>query len=435
LFGAANTGAIVTPLNWRAPFPELLPLIEQARPTLIFCGQEDHEIASRLASACGATLIDFDDQSALGYESLLSNAAPHAGRSRWLSDDIWYLLYTSGTTGQPKAVIQTYGMALVNAINVGQAIDLRADDVTLNFLPLFHTAGINLHTLPTLFAGGHVLVLPGFDASSVIELLETGKVTTFFGVPAIYQALSLHPRFGLVDLSVVRHWGCGGAPLPDALVHSFAARGALVANGMGMTETGPTVFLADPQTATQKVGSVGKPQILCDARIVRPDGTDAAIDEAGELWLSGPGITPGYWNNPTATAAAFTPDGWLRTGDLARQDSDGSYFIVGRLKEMFISGAENVYPAEVENVLALHPSVLEAAVCGIEDDRWGEIGWAWILLRPDATDPSSGELDRWCKDRLAAFKVPKRFLFVDEFPRTPAGKVQKHIILQNREPL
>ncbi|WP_198534145.1 AMP-binding protein [Aquidulcibacter paucihalophilus] len=424
LFAAANTGAIVTPLNWRAPLPELSPLVAAASPVMMFCGTEDAEVAGALAANSGAKLIDFDQD----YEELLQNANPSQARRHWAFDDIWYLLYTSGTTGQPKAVIQTYGMAHVNTVNLGQAIDLQSSDVTLNFLPLFHTAGINLHTLPTLFAGGHVLILPGFEADPVMNLLAEGRISTFFGVPAIYQALSLHPEFAKVELDRVRHWGCGGAPLADALVHEFARRGAKVANGMGMTETGPTVFLADPETATQKIGSVGKPQILCEARLVGAEGKDVAIGETGELWLSGPGITPGYWGNAEATAAALTPDGWLKTGDLARQDEDGCFYIVGRLKEMYISGAENVYPAEVENVLARHPAILEAAVLGVADARWGEVGHAFILLRPTYDAPEISDIQAWCRAQLAAFKVPKHVTFVDEFPRTPAGKIQKHLI-------
>lgn len=430
LFAAANTGAIVTPLNWRAPFPELLPLVQDAQPLILFYGNEDADTAIQLAQVCGAIAIDFDEPSANGFEALLAEAVPLPPRRRWPCADTWYLLYTSGTTGKPKAVIQTYGMAHVNAVNLGQAIDLSTYDVTLNFLPLFHTAGINLHTLPTLFAGGHVIILPGFDVDIVMKLLVEDRISTFFAVPAVYQALSLHPNFSRAELTRVRHWGCGGAPLADALVHAFAARGAMVANGMGMTETGPTVFLADPETATSKVGSVGRPQILCEARIVAPDGQDVRPGEAGELWLSGPGITPGYWNNPAATAAAITDDGWLKTGDLARQDADGCFYIVGRLKEMFISGAENVYPAEVENVLALHPDILEAAVVGVADTRWGEVGHAFLMTRPGASPPDLDEVIQWCRKHLAAYKVPRYFTWIDDFPRTPAGKIQKHLIVR-----
>jgi fatty-acyl-CoA synthase len=422
LFACARIEAILVPLNWRSPPAELEPIVASCGPTVLICGHEDRQAAGALAGAA-MRRVDLDLQ-----PDWADAAAPVAPRHAWREDQTWYLLHTSGTSGKPKAVIQTVGMAHVNAVNIGHAVQLTGADTTLNFLPLFHTAGINLHTLPALFAGASVLMLPGFDAAATLELIETRRISTFFGVPAVYSALSLHPRFADADLSAVRHWGCGGAPLPDVLVGTFAAKGALVANGMGMTETGPTLFLADPATAKEKIGSVGRPQLLSRVRIVRPDGGDCADGEPGELWIGGPGITPGYWGDPEATATAITPDGWLRSGDLASRDSDGCYHIVGRLKDMFISGAENVYPAEVENVLAAHPAILEAAVCGVPDERWGEVGWAWIQLRPGHALPDPQGLADWCRARLAPYKVPRRFLVVDDFPRTAAGKVQKHLI-------
>lgn len=423
LFACAKLGAILVPLNWRMPAPEMRQLVADSRPLLAFAGAEDMETARTAADGlCPLIGLDVPD----GYEAMLEAAAPHPGREVWPADQVWYLLYTSGTTGTPKAVIYTYAMALVNYINISQPVGITGGDTTLCFLPLFHTAGINLHALPTLIAGGRVLVLPGFDPDVMLDLLAGGRLHTFFGVPAVYQQIALHPRFDEVDLSLVRHWGCGGAPLPDSLAQRFFDRGVRVCNGMGMTETGPTLFIVDPADAAAKIGSVGKPQIMTRVRIVGPDGRDVPCGEAGELWISGPGITPGYWQRPDATAAAFAHGGWLRSGDLAREDGDGYYYIVGRLKEMFISGGENVYPAEVENVLMLHPAVLEAAVVGTPDERWGEVGRAFIRTRPGAHPPSAEELTTFCRARLAAYKVPKRFDLIDDFPRTAAGKVQKH---------
>lgn len=423
LFACGKLGAILVPLNWRMPANELRPLIEDSAPRLAVCGAED--AATMTEALAGRTgLLSLDD----GYRERRDAAARHPGRLVWPAGETWYLLYTSGTTGLPKAVIQTYGMALVNAINIGRAIDLRNDDVTLNFLPLFHTAGINLHTLPALIAGGQVLVLPGFDADRMIALLAQNRLDSFFGVPAVYQELSLHPDFETVDLTGVRSWGCGGAPLPDVLIETYAKRGVQVCNGMGMTETGPTVFLMDPPSAAKKIGSVGKPQLLATIRIVDTDGNDVPQGETGELWISGPGVTPGYWDRSDVTAAAFSPDGWLKSGDLARQDADGYTYIVGRSKDMFISGGENVYPAEVENVLAEHPAILEAAVVGVPDERWGEVGRAYLLPRPEQTIPDDASLAAFCRERLAAYKAPKSFVAVSEFPRTAAGKIQKHLI-------
>lgn len=431
LMACGKIGGILVPLNWRMPAAELEPLIEDCEPALIIHGAEDRETALVLAGQADLACLDLDR--ADSYPQRLAAAEPLAGRERWPSGDTWYLIYTSGTTGRPKGVIQTYGMALVNYLNISQAIGLRDGDATLNFLPLFHTAGINLHTLPVLIAGGQVHVLPGFEADAMLELIEAGGIDVFIGVPAIYRELSLHPRFDATDLTKVRHWACGGAPLPDTLVERFAARGPLVCNGFGMTETGPTAFLSNPEAATSKIGSVGKPQLFIDARIAKPDGALAADEETGEIQFAGPGLTPGYWNRPEETKALFTADGWLKSGDLGRRDADGYVYVVGRIKEMYISGGENVYPAEVENVLAAHPAVFEAAIVGEPSEKWGETGCAHIELKPGAA-ATAEELKDWCRDRLAAFKVPARFVFADALPRTAAGKVQKHRLACEDQP-
>jgi fatty-acyl-CoA synthase len=424
MFAAAKRGAILTPLNFRAPPGELAPLLQDCGAKLLIFGAEDAGLAQATAYACAR--LGLDDPGPAGYEALLGGAAPWPARAAWPARDCWCLIYTSGTTGRPKGVIQTYGMSFANYVNTRSAFDIRADDVTLNFLPLCHTAGINLNAMPTLYAGGRVVTVDGFQADVMLGLVAQGRLSTLFAVPAVYQQLALHPDFARTDFSKVRAWGCGGAPLPDALVDTYRAVGVRVRNGMGMTETGPTVFLVDEAQAWSKVGSVGKPQILAEARIVRPDGSNAAPGETGELWFAGPNVTPGYWNQPEATAAAFAPGGWLKSGDLARTDADGDVYVVGRSKEMFISGGANVYPAEVENVLALAPGVLEAAVVGVPDARWGEVGKAYVLRRPDAADITADALSAFVRERLATYKTPAHWVFVSAFPRTPAGKVQKH---------
>ena len=427
LFACARLGAILVPLNWRMPAKELALLLDDCGAALLIHGTEDADTAGSLARK-GLVLLDLDDSGNSGFRRRRDALQVLKGRASSPADETWYLLYTSGTTGKPKAVIQTYGMALANYINIAQAMGLRADDTSLNYLPLFHTGGINLTTLPALIMGGRTLITPGFDLERTVELLETGELDTFFGVPAIYQAISLHPRFDQLDLSRVRCWGCGGAPMPDKLLAQFAARGATVLNGMGMTETGPTVFLMDEANAGVKVGSVGKPQILASVRLVDQDGIDVQRGETGELWFSGLGITPGYFQRPEATAEALTPDGWLRSGDLGRQDEDGYYYIVGRLKDMFISGGENVYTAEVEGRLAEHPDILEAAVIGVPDDKWGEVGCAYLLARPGHALPPAPDIMAFCKQGMASYKAPRQFIPVKDFPRTAAGKVQKHLL-------
>jgi fatty-acyl-CoA synthase len=422
LFGCAKLGAVLVPLNWRMPAGELDALIADADPALLFYGAEDAQTAARLGGGVPAVGLDED------YEALLAAAAPGPVRPMWPAGSTWYLLYTSGTTGRAKGVIYTFQMALANHVSLRTAIDLVSSDVSLSFLPNFHTAGINLHALPTLIAGGRVLLLPAFDADAVVDLLERRRLDNFFAVPTVYQSLLDHPRFARAPLGHVRHWGCGGAPLPESVARRCRDLGIRLCNGMGMTETGPTAFLLDPADAWERIGSVGKPQLLCSARIVDAAGRDVPDGEVGDLLFAGPGITPGYWRNEEATRAAFTPDGWLRSGDLARRDADGFFYIAGRRKEMFISGGENVYPAEVENVLCAHPAVADVAVLGRPDPRWGEVGTAFVQLTPKASAPREDELQAFCRQRLAPYKVPKSFAFVADFPRTSAGKIQKHLL-------
>jgi fatty-acyl-CoA synthase len=419
LFACGKLGAILVPLNWRQPVPELLPVAQYATPKLLIHDAENAAVAAALS----LPLLSLED-----YEkALAASTAPGSFDTAWPTDRIWYMLYTSGTTGKPKAVIQTPGMAYANAINIGQATDLTSADTTLNYLPLFHTAGINLHTLPVLIFGGSVRVLKKFEIDPVMTALQNGDCTAFLGVPAIYQAISLHKDFNTADFSKVRSWSCGGAPLPITLIELFAKRDVLVCNGMGMTETGPTVFLMDRARANAKIGSVGKPQILAEVRVVDDHDCPLPADHAGELQIRGPGVTPGYWNNEAATKAAFTKDGWLRTGDVARRDADGYYYIVDRIKDMFISGGENVYPAEVEIVIYRFPGVLECAVIGVPDEKWGEVGCVYVLPQP-GTSIDMDALRAFCRENLAAYKVPKHIRVIEDFPRTAAGKVQKHIL-------
>jgi len=422
LFAAAKAGLILVPLNWRLTASELRPILADCDPRLLL-----HDAATASLAEVVAREADIDHLSFDRCDELARKTQPRADRATtWATDRVWYLLYTSGTTGKPKAVIQTPGMALANYINVQQATGIGPADGTVNFLPLFHTAGINLHALPVFIGGGTSHVLAKFDIDPLLDLIEARAIKVFFGVPAVYQAISLHPRFQRMDFSHVHHWGCGGAPLPENLIHAFLAKGALVCNGMGMTETGPTVFLMDPAHAKEKIGSVGKAQIMTEVRLVDAAGKVVADGAPGEFQFRGPNITPGYFNNPEATAAAFDDD-WLRSGDVGRRDADGYYFIVDRIKDMYISGGENVYPAEVEAVLHAHPAILEAAVIGVADARWGEVGHAHILLRPDqALDAAA--VRTWARARLAAYKVPQHITFVGEFPRTAAGKIQKHML-------
>ncbi|WP_203291383.1 class I adenylate-forming enzyme family protein [Maricaulis parjimensis] len=423
LFGCAKLGAILVPFNWRMTARELRDLVDDCAPTLCLAGGEEFALASQALSDTGIELVDLEQDFPAGRDA----AQPHAGRQAWPGDETWYLIYTSGTTGRPKGVIQTYRMALVNYVNIAQATGLTGADSTLNFLPLFHTAGINLHTLPVLIAGGQVHIMPGFDAGRMLDLINQDQIDILLGVPSVFRELIEHPDFAAAELTRVRHWASGGAPLPNAIVETFAERGAILCNGFGMTETGPTAFLADPAHALSHIGSVGQTQILSQARIAAPDGTILPTGEIGEVQFFGPGLTPGYWQRPTETAELFTDDGWLRSGDLGRIDADGHGYVVGRIKEMYISGGENVYPAEIEDVLAQHPALADIAIAGVDDHKWGEVGCAYYVSH-DGQEIPTDQLERWCRDRLAAYKVPRHFIRCDSLPRTAAGKIQKHLL-------
>ena len=450
LYGCAKAGVVMVCLNWRLPAAELAPIVDDAQPTAFVCGEEFLAVASAVlagraplpgAVVRGAARVaearpapgtpagrapaahDWPD-----YESALAASSGRVVEMPcWPMDQPWHLLYTSGTTGQPKGVIQTYGMAFFNAVHGMLATRLSGDDVLLAALPFFHTGGLNLYANPILFAGGTVVVMRQFDAGEALRWLES-EITQFLGVPALYLFIAQHPRFAQARFPKMRHWSAGGSPMPLTLLETWADKGVTICFGFGMTETGPTVFIPDEATARAKPGSVGKPVGTMLTRVVDAQGRDCAANQRGELLIKGPGVTPGYWRNAEATQAAIR-DGWLHTGDVAYVDDDGDYWIVDRLKDMFISGGENVYPAEVENLLYRMPGVAEAAVIGVPDPRWVEVGLAVIVLDAGAwLDEAS--VQAWCRERLAGYKVPRHVRFVDALPRTPAGKVEKPALRQ-----
>jgi fatty-acyl-CoA synthase len=417
LFACAKLSAILVPLNWRLAIPELEFIIGDCRPRVLIYQDAYADAAEILGTPVRLQLGE-------AYAAAKAGADPDGvGNVTATLDDPWAIMYTSGTTGHPKGAVVTHGMFFWNAINIGHAVDLTSKSTNLNVLPTFHTGGLNLYTTPCLHLGARSINLAEFNPEAVLRYLESGEITHFFGVPAIYQFLAEHPRWLDADLSKVESWACGGAPMPVALLKRYAARGVVIRQGMGLTETSPTVFLTDEAHAISKVGSVGKPTLHTEIRVVDEAGEDVGTDEVGELWVRGPNVTPGYWERPDANADSFT-DGWLHTGDAARIDADGYVFIVDRWKDMYISGGENVYPAEVEQVLFHHPNVLDVAVIGVEDERWGEVGMAVVVPR-EADSLAADDLIAFCSDKLAKYKIPKLVTAIDELPRNAAGKVLK----------
>jgi fatty-acyl-CoA synthase len=322
-------------------------------------------------------------------------------------------------------------MTFFNCVNLGGLAYTSPSSVLLTVLPLFHTGGLNCYTNPVLHAGGTVLIMRAFDPGQALQLIgdPARRINVFFGVPAIYQFMAQHPAFETTDFSRLVIGGVGGAPMPVPLLETWQARGVALQQGYGMTETSPAVLALDREDAARKAGSAGKPVLHTEVRIVRPDGSDAGAGELGELWVRGPNVTPGYWNRPDANRSSFT-DGWLHTGDATRIDDEGFYYIVDRWKDMYISGGENVYPAEVENVLHQIDALAEAAVIGIADPQWGETGLAIVAVKPGRT-LSEAEIHAHCQANLARFKCPRAIRFVDALPRNATGKIHKPTLRQS----
>lgn len=422
LFAGARAGLVVVPLNWRLAAAELRSVVQDFRPSLLICEPEFAVTAVNATEGIDCVCLAFDESQ--GYESLQSEAeGTIATMPPRPDDDLWMLLYTSGTTGRPKGVMQTFGMVYVNAANTLITNKVAPGDVFLNVLPFFHTGGLNLYTLPVLMTGGTVIIERRFDPEATLTRLST-DVDSMFAVPAIYLTLANHPAFPGARFQRLRNLSVGGAPIPPAIGEAFAAKGIVVAPSYGMTEAGPTIFASDAQTASLKPLSVGKPVGASLVRLIDEAGNEIQHAGRGELQIAGPVVTPGYWNRPDATREAIK-EGWLSTGDVAVRDADGDIFIVDRLKDMFISGGENVYPAEIENFLYDLPDVAEAAVIGVPDTRWGEVGLAVVVPRPgNKIEPD--RLRAACKAQLAGYKVPQHVRIVDSLPRTPSGKVEKH---------
>jgi len=423
-FACGRLGAVFLPLNTRLTVPELEYIVGDAAPKVMIHDSDLAETGRAVAALCKveSSLLLGPDGS---YEAAIATALPLDISEDVTLDDISTIMYTSGTTGRPKGAIITHGMTFWNCVNLGGPACIMPGSVLLTVLPLFHTGGLNCYTNPVLHAGGTVLIMRAFDPALALQLLSDPArgINGFFGVPAIYQFMAQHPAFAAADFSRLVISGVGGAPMPVPLLKVWEARGVALQQGYGMTETSPAVLTLDREDAVRKAGSAGKPVLHTEVRIVRPDGTDAAVGELGELWVRGPNVTPGYWNRPDANASSFT-DGWLHTGDATRIDADGFYFIVDRWKDMYISGGENVYPAEVENVLHQIGAIAEAAIIGIADPQWGEVGMAIVAIKPGHS-LTEAEIHAHCAGNLARFKCPRLIRFVDALPRNATGKIHK----------
>jgi fatty-acyl-CoA synthase len=338
-------------------------------------------------------------------------------------DEPCMIMYTSGTTGRAKGALLTHANITWNCFNVIIDVDVAADEVSLVSAPLFHTAALNMLCLPTLVKGGKVILISAFDADRVFDLIEGYRVTWMFGVPAMFIAMAHSQRWSNADLSSVRILMCGGAPVPEALIHTYEQRGLTFLQGYGMTETAPGALFLSRHMGS-KVGSAGKASFFTDVRLVRPDLSEPATGEPGEIVVQGPNVMKGYWGQPAATADALVEGTWFRSGDVAVVDAEGFFYVRDRIKDMIISGGENIYPAEIEAVLCQHPAVAECAVIGVRDEKWGEVGKAFVVLKRSERVLEEALLG-FLQGKVAKFKIPTSVELVEALPRTGSGKVDK----------
>ncbi|MFY3743861.1 class I adenylate-forming enzyme family protein [Anaeromyxobacter sp. Red801] len=426
LFACAKLGAILVPYNWRLHRAELAGCVRRTEPEVLLHSAELAHLVDPAALG-GARLVHLEGD---GLPGSTPYAAIQAGDASPIPDrpfderEVLALLFTGGTTGTPKAARITYRQVAWNTFTT-LVHELRPGDVTLTHTPMFHTGGLFVYTLPLLTVGGRVVVLRRWDAAEGLRLLAEERATFFFAVPTQYQQLLEAPGFASADLSGLRFLTSGGAALPVPLLEAWQrVHRVPFKQGFGMTEFGPGIFSMEPADAARKAGSVGRPNQFVEARLVDEGGREVAPGVVGELWLRGPACCDGYFRDPQATAEAIDPQGWLHTGDLARRDAEGFHFVVGRRKDMFISGGENVYPLEIEAALLEHPEVALAAVVGVPDARWGEVGHAFVVLAPGGSAGPEALLAH-LRERLARYKVPKRLTRLDAMPLTAAGKVLK----------
>lgn len=418
-FALQRLGAILVPINFRFTASEVEHIVSDSGAKLLILQSAYLPLTEKLKGS--VQVWKFETMA----ESLHGDSNPDV-EMRGQFEDPCMILYTSGTTGFPKGALISNRMVFWNSVNTGLRLNLTQNDVVLSFLPLFHTGGWNVLTTPCLHRGAKVVLLRKFDADLILHLSAREKVTVLFGVPTMMDFMQRSPRFLDSDLSSVRYAIVGGEPMPLDLIRIWEKRGIPIRQGYGLTEFGPNVFSLNEEDSQRKMGSIGFPNFYIEARVVDDRGRELPAGEVGELILRGPVAMSGYWKNPAATADVLR-DGWLHTGDLVRRDEEGYFFVVGRKKEMFISGGENVYPAEVEKVLRQVPGVREVAVVGVPHEKWGECGRAFLSAEM-GTSLNSDVLRDFCQHHLAKFKIPEQFVVLADLPKTDSGKIAKKML-------
>ncbi|MFD3925769.1 long-chain fatty acid--CoA ligase [Streptomyces sp. NPDC058614] len=431
LFAATKLGAVFVPINFRLAPPEVAHLLADSGADVLVWS--DHLSPLARAALVGAgvrvrTRVVVGGEPADGelpFEELLASGEPRPTRTKVAGRDLFCLMYTSGTTGRPKGAMLTHDNFLWNVINIlSNGRGMRQTDRTVAVAPMFHIGGLGAHTLPLLYVGGTSVIMPSFDAEKTLAAMVRERVTLQFLVPAMWSALMALPDFDSYDLSALELAMTGAAPCPRPVLDYFLDKGVLFREAFGMTETGG-VTLLEPDHVKTKAGTIGRPLFHVHTRVVDEQGHDVPLGEVGELVIRGPNVFAGYWGKPEATAEAFR-GGWFHSGDLAHEDGEGFLTLIGRSKDMIISGGENIYPIEVEQALVRHPAVGEVAVVGVPHAKWGESPLAVVVRADgDGTDITADDLIAYARENLAHFKCPTRVEFRTELPRNAGGKVLK----------
>jgi fatty-acyl-CoA synthase len=432
-FGCQKCGGIFSPLNWRLVSRELAGLIDDLSPALLLYDSDLATVAAELSQEVHVDQwVSLDSKGteikqSLKYEDIMSNAASSPPDPVDLSyEDPMGIVFTGGTTGLPKGAMITYKHVAFNTLSTIR--DILPGDVYINHLPLFHVGGLYVYAIPLFILGGKVIQMKRWDLDTLVMVINKENPNFFFAVPTQYRMLMNHPDFESINFSNVRFLTSGGEPLPLDIIKTFRElHGVKFKQGFGMTEVGPGCFALDPWDATRKTGSIGTPNFFIDARVVDPDtGKVCSANEVGELQFKGPTVTTGYWNRPELNKTLLDEEGWFRTGDMVYFDTEGYYYVVDRVKDMFISGGENAYPREIEKVLEAHPKIAQVQVIGVPDKKWGETGRAIVVLK-EGQEATEDEILDFCTGKLAKFKIPKSVRFTDSF--TPyisgAGKILK----------
>lgn len=429
---AQKTGIILVPLNYRLTGNELDFLISDCNPKMILTEDKFLQKVQDCKSYQNTKLQMRIEEFSRRCNQLLLDENPAANYGRELhEDDPIFLIYTSGTTAFPKGSVYTHKMLFWNSINTQMRLDLTAADRSINCAPPFHTGSWNVLETPFLHHGAFTLMMKSFNADVVLEALENYDLTIFWAVPTMLKMMADSPLFDKSNLKKLRYFIVGGEAMPIHLIEKWHAKGIPIRQGYGLTEVGPNVTSLNHQDAIRKQGSIGKPNFYYQVKLVDEHGDEVPAGEPGEFVIKAPTVTPGYWNNEKATRDTIK-NGWFHTGDLMVRDDEGYYYVVDRLKNMYISGGENVYPAEVERVLMSHPAVESVVIIGVPDEKWGESGKAFVV-RKKGIEVSADELIAFCLQRIAKYKVPKYVQFLDELPKNDAGKIDRKKLKQLHE--